>query len=285
MLILGLESSAKAASAAVTKDGALLGQSFQCSGLTHSRTLLPMAEDLLNNLGLRLSDLDAVAVAQGPGSFTGVRIGVATVKGLCWGADKPAIGVSSLEAMAWNGLCAPAERLVCCAMDARRNQIYNALFACANGSVRVYTGLMDAMTDDELLGVIGHEMGHVALHHTRKQMQKQMLTSATLAGLASTSEKVAVLTDSQLGALGEVILNAKFSRDMETEADDYGYNYLCEASKNPWAMVQSFEKMEKLSGSAGQTGGIMNLFSSHPDTQKRIEHISQRCLNDGYKRP
>ena len=133
MLILGLESSAKAASAAVTKDGALLGQSFQCSGLTHSRTLLPMAEDLLSNLGLRLSDLDAVAVAQGPGSFTGVRIGVATVKGLCWGADKSAIGVSSLEAMAWNGLCAPAERLVCCAMDARRNQIYNALFACANG--------------------------------------------------------------------------------------------------------------------------------------------------------
>ena len=165
-----------------------------------------------------------------------------------------------------------------------KNDEINA-FACANGSVRVYTGLMDAMTDDELLGVIGHEMGHVALHHTRKQMQKQMLTSATLAGLASTSEKVAVLTDSQLGALGEVILNAKFSRDMETEADDYGYNYLCEASKNPWAMVQSFEKMEKLSGSTGQTGGIMNLFSSHPDTQKRIEHISQRCLNDGYKRP
>ena len=80
-----------------------------------------------------------------------------------------------------------------------KNNEINA-FACANGSVRVYTGIMDVMTDDELLGVIGHEMGHVALHHTRKQMQKQMLTSATLAGLASTSEKVAVLTDSQLGA-------------------------------------------------------------------------------------
>ena len=133
MLILGLESSAKAASAAVMQDGALLGQSVQCSGLTHSRTLLPMAEDLLKNLGLGLSDLDAVAVAQGPGSFTGVRIGVATVKGLCWGADKPAIGVSTLEAMAWNGLCAPPERLVCCAMDARRQQIYNALFDCAGG--------------------------------------------------------------------------------------------------------------------------------------------------------
>ena len=165
-----------------------------------------------------------------------------------------------------------------------KNNEINA-FACANGSVRVYTGLMDVMTDDELLGVIGHEMGHVALHHTRKQMQKQMLTSAALAGLASTSETVATLTDSQLGALGEVILNAKFSRDMENEADDYGYNYLCEAGKNPWVMVQSFEKMEQLSGSTGQTGGIMNLFSSHPETAKRIERITQRCLNDGYERP
>ena len=166
-----------------------------------------------------------------------------------------------------------------------KNDEINA-FACADGSVRVYTGIMDAMTDDELLGVIGHEMGHVALHHTRKQMQKQMLTSAALAGLASTGDKMAALTDSQFGALGELILNAKFSRDMETEADDYGYNYLCEAGKNPWVMVQSFEKMEALSGgSAGQTSAVGNLFSSHPDTGKRIDHISQRCLNDGYKRP
>ena len=165
-----------------------------------------------------------------------------------------------------------------------KNNEINA-FACANGSVRVYTGIMDVMTDDELLGVIGHEMGHVALHHTRKQMQKQMLTSATLAGLASTSETVATLTDSQLGALGEVIISAKFSREMETEADDYGYNYLIEAGKNPWVMVQSFEKMEKLSGETGQSSSIANLFSSHPDTAKRIEHISQRCLNDGFERP
>ena len=157
-------------------------------------------------------------------------------------------------------------------------------FACADGSVRVYTGIMDVMTDDELLGVLGHEMGHVALHHTRKQMQKSMLTSAALQGLASTGDKVAALTDSQLGALGEVILNAKFSRDMETEADDYGYNYLCEAGKNPWSMVQSFEKMQKLSGSS-QSGPVSNLFSSHPETGKRIEHLTQRCIQDGYKRP
>jgi putative metalloprotease len=158
-------------------------------------------------------------------------------------------------------------------------------FACADGSVRVYSGIMDVMTDEELVGVLGHEMGHVALHHTRKQMQKQMLTSATLAGLASTSEKVATLTDSQLGALGEVILNAKFSRTMETEADDYGYNFLCEAGKNPWTMVMAFEKLENLSEGSQTSSMVSNLFSSHPETSKRIEHISQRCINDGYSRP
>lgn len=134
MLILALESSAKAASVALSKDGALLAQSYQLSGLTHSRTLLPMAEDLLKNAGFAMKDVDCVAVAHGPGSFTGVRIGVSAAKGLCWGADKPAVGVSTLEAMAWNGECAPEGSIVCCAMDARRNQVYNGLFVFENGA-------------------------------------------------------------------------------------------------------------------------------------------------------
>ena len=128
MLILGLESSAKAASAALCRDGELIAQYSQCSGLTHSRTLLPMVEDLLRNTETRLDDVDAVAVACGPGSFTGIRIGVAAVKGLCWAAEKPAIGVSTLAAMAWNGVAAGEGSLICCCMDARRQQVYNALF-------------------------------------------------------------------------------------------------------------------------------------------------------------
>ena len=88
---------------------------------------------MLAHCGVPLRDVDAVAVSRGPGSFTGIRIGVSTVKGLCWGADKPAIGVSTLEAMAWNAADAPEGTLVCCAMDARRNQIYNALFRFENG--------------------------------------------------------------------------------------------------------------------------------------------------------
>ena len=131
MLILALESSAKAASAALARDGALLELAFRNDGLTHSRTLLPMAEDLLKNAELKLQDVDLFAVAHGPGSFTGIRIGVSTVKGLSWACDKPCVGVSTLEAMAWHGLSAGG--LVCPVMDARRSQVYNALFSIENG--------------------------------------------------------------------------------------------------------------------------------------------------------
>lgn len=133
MLILGIESSAKAASCALVRDGVLVGQYFQCSGLTHSATLLPMAEQLLASTGTDKTALDAVAVAQGPGSFTGIRIGVAAAKGLCWALEKPAIGVSTLEAMAWNGANRGEGALICCCMDARRSQVYNALFTIKDG--------------------------------------------------------------------------------------------------------------------------------------------------------
>lgn len=126
MLILALESSAKAASAALWEDG-LLGLSLMHCGLTHSETLLPMAEELLRRSGRSLGDVGLVAVARGPGSFTGIRIGVATAKGLCWGGEKPCCGVSTLEAMAWQGAHL-AGRLLCCTMDARRSQVYNGLF-------------------------------------------------------------------------------------------------------------------------------------------------------------
>ena len=131
MLILAFESSAKPASAALVRDGRLLAQTTQISALTHSRTLLPMAEDLLKHCSRTLGDGDMLAVAHGPGSFTGIRIGVSTVKGLAWGADKPCVGVSTLEAMAWHGLAAGG--LICPVMDARRSQVYNALFRIADG--------------------------------------------------------------------------------------------------------------------------------------------------------
>ena len=133
MKILALESSAVAASVALCEDEELIAQSFQRSGLTHSRTLLPMARDLLSNCGVSLHDVDLIAVAAGPGSFTGLRIGVATAKGLAWAEDKPCCGVSTLEAMAWN--VAQVDGILCCAMDARRKQVYNALFEAREGQL------------------------------------------------------------------------------------------------------------------------------------------------------
>ncbi len=126
MLILALESSAKAASVALMENESLIAQYSQCSGLTHSRTLLPMVEDMLKNTEKKIADVDLIAVAHGPGSFTGIRIGVSTVKGLAWAADKQCVGVSTLEAMSWHG--AACGGLVCPVMDARRSQVYNALF-------------------------------------------------------------------------------------------------------------------------------------------------------------
>ena len=132
MLMLALESSAKAASAALFEDEKLLALSVENSGLTHSRTLLPMAEDIFKNLGRQLSDVDVIAVAHGPGSFTGLRIGMAEAKGLAWALEKPVIGVSTLEAMACGGPDMEGTML-CCAMDARRGQVYNALFEIREG--------------------------------------------------------------------------------------------------------------------------------------------------------
>ena len=131
MQILAFETSAKAASVALVQDGKLLGESYQNTGMTHSQTLMVMAEDLLHQCGVTVSQLDGVAVANGPGSFTGIRIGVAAAKGFAWGAELPCIGVSTLAAMAvglgaWQGY-------VCPVMDARRSQVYNAIFEIKDG--------------------------------------------------------------------------------------------------------------------------------------------------------
>lgn len=152
MKILAFESSAVSASVALTEDEKLVAQSFQNCGLTHSRTLLPMAEALLQNCGVTLDDVDAIAVAHGPGSFTGVRIGVATVKGLALGTDKPCIGVSTLAAMA-HGARALGGRL-CCVMDARAGQVYNALFEVQEGQIH-------RLCDDRAIKLtdLGEEIG------------------------------------------------------------------------------------------------------------------------------
>ena len=134
MRILALATAAKAVSAAITEDGKVLASGYQDTGLTHSRTLMPIVEGLLRNTGLTVAGMDAIAVSAGPGSFTGVRIGVSAVKGLAASSGKPCIPVSTLEGLAYN--LQPESGILCAAMDARCAQVYNALFRWEDGSLR-----------------------------------------------------------------------------------------------------------------------------------------------------
>ena len=133
MLILAFETSAKAASVALYDGQKLLGEGYQNTGLTHSQTLMVMAEDVLKQCGKTAGDVTAVAVAEGPGSFTGVRIGAAAAKGFAWGAQIPCYGISTLEAMAES--LGVYQGYVCPVMDARRAQVYNALFYVNHGVI------------------------------------------------------------------------------------------------------------------------------------------------------
>ncbi len=159
-------------------------------------------------------------------------------------------------------------------------------FACPDGSVRVFSSLMDIMDDDELLGIIGHEIGHVMKRHSKNAFKQELMTGAVKDALASTSGKVAALTDSQLGSLGTSLIGAKYSQKQEKEADNCGYDFLVAHGKNPWGMVKAFEKFQQMEGQGGSQSSYWNkMFSSHPDTKSRIEAMTKRCQKDGFTRP
>ncbi len=145
MLILAIESSAAPASAAVLEDGKLLGEFFVNTKQTHSQTLLPMVRQLLSSLGKTCADFDFMAVSRGPGSFTGVRIGIACVKGLAFPTDTPCCGVSTLETIAMGGRGMEGS-VICAVMDARCGQVYNALFRVEEGELR-------RLTEDRALSI------------------------------------------------------------------------------------------------------------------------------------
>ena len=154
MLILAFETSAKAASVAVMDESKLLGEAYQNTGLTHSQTLMVMAEDTLKQCGKTAADVTAVAVAEGPGSFTGVRIGVAAAKGFAWGKEIPCYGISTLEAMAES--LGVYSGYICACMDARRSQVYNAIFY-ADG------GVLERVSEDRAISLadLAAELEHL----------------------------------------------------------------------------------------------------------------------------
>lgn len=160
-------------------------------------------------------------------------------------------------------------------------------FACADGSVRVFSSLMDIMTDEELLGVIGHEIGHVAHRDSKSGFRTALLTSALKDGISSQGGKAATLTDSQLGDLSEALVNATYSQKQERAADDYGYEFLKKAGKNPWAMALSFRRLKALQEEAGaqKTSKLNQLFSTHPDLDERIKRMEERATSEGIEKP
>ncbi len=159
-------------------------------------------------------------------------------------------------------------------------------FACADGSVRVYSGLMDLMSDDEVLGVIGHEIGHVAHEDTKKAFKNALLTSAARDALGSAGGLVGNLSNSQLGSIGEALITNNYSKKQESNADNYGYDFLKKSGKNPWAMAMAFKKLKSLeSGSSNLSSKVKQLFSDHPATDTRIKNMEKRARADGIAVP
>lgn len=148
-------------------------------------------------------------------------------------------------------------------------------FAMANGCIRVYSSLMDMMTDDEIEGVLGHEMGHLALGHSLKAMKVAYGTIAARTAVASTSGVAAELSQTQLADLGEALINSQFSQHQESEADDFSYDFLKKHKLNTLGLATSFEKLAELDG--GRKG---SMFDSHPPSTERAQHIRDRIAAD-----
>ncbi|QTF07025.1 M48 family metallopeptidase [Brenneria izadpanahii] len=144
-------------------------------------------------------------------------------------------------------------------------------WAMANGCIRVYSGLMDMMTDNEVEGVLGHEMGHVALGHTRKAMQVAYAATAARSAAASAGGVAASLSQSQIADLGEKLVNAQFSQSQEKQADDYSFDLLKKRGLKREGLATSFEKLAKL-----DAGRESSMFDSHPASEERAKHIRDR---------
>ena len=184
MLILSVDSSATPASVCLYDDR-VIAEYFVNTRLTHSQTLVAMIESVLKVTGIDASDIGCYAVNNGPGSFTGVRIGVSAVKGMAYAADKPCVAVSTLESMAYN--CLAFDAVVCVCMDARRQQIYNALFRVRDGQVQrlcedraiaIDELIQDLKSYDERIILVGD--GAELVYHSGKELKSLQLVPENL---------------------------------------------------------------------------------------------------------
>ncbi|WP_069997273.1 tRNA (adenosine(37)-N6)-threonylcarbamoyltransferase complex dimerization subunit type 1 TsaB [Cellulosilyticum sp. I15G10I2] len=197
MNILGIDASGIAGSIAYIKDNKLIGEYYICHKLTHSETIMPMLEHLKNLIGLELNTLDAIAVTSGPGSFTGLRIGVTTAKALALALDIPVIGVPTLDVMAYNITYTPDR--ICPIMDARRNQVYTASYKWQDKEL---LRLMDynAIDLDELLQELGSQNERIiflgdAVWQYRDKIEAELGDNAAFAPSYLNLQRAGVLVD------------------------------------------------------------------------------------------
>ena len=149
-------------------------------------------------------------------------------------------------------------------------------FACGDGSIRVFSSLMDIMDDDELMAIIGHEIGHVVHHDVRDAMKNAYLASAALNAASAAGGTIGKLSDSQLGDLAAALMDAQFSQKQEYEADEYGFQFAVDHGFSPYAMSNSLNKLVELSKGA-KASAVQKMFSSHPDSEKRAAKMKEKA--------
>lgn len=148
-------------------------------------------------------------------------------------------------------------------------------FASADGSVRVYTGLMDIMTDDELIAVLGHEIGHVKLQHVKSSIKKAYMTSAAR-DVVNAAGTVGAISQTLVGDIAETLANSQFSQKHEYEADEFGFQFAIDNGHDPYSMYKALAKLSNLYA-GGQSSSVAKMFSSHPDSQKRAEKMKEKA--------
>lgn len=156
-------------------------------------------------------------------------------------------------------------------------------FASGDGSVRVYTGLMDVMNDDEVFAVIGHELGHLINKDVRDAYRAAYLVVAARYGIAAYSQTAGAISQGFIGDLGQQLAQNAYSRKQETQADETAFQFCITNGVDPYAMYHALNVLVSLEGNSGSSGKIAELMSSHPNTQKRAAHIKQMAEAAGYK--
>jgi len=149
-------------------------------------------------------------------------------------------------------------------------------FACGDGSIRIFTALMDLMDDDELIAVIGHEVGHVAGTDTKDAMQTAYMTSAAINAAGTASKTVRVLSETQLKGLAQSLVKSQFSQKQEYAADEYGFEICVGNGFSPYGMANALDKLVSLS-QGGNASAVQQMFASHPDSEKRAKRMREKA--------